>query len=134
MMDLDNLKDVNDTYGHLVGDEVLRAVADTLAASIRKEDVAARYGGDEFAVFLPNRTGEQAEQVAERIRTEVDAIRIQPGISASARPIRVTLSVGIASHPLNGSDHHEVMKAADEALYQAKRTGKNRICMASRDR
>jgi diguanylate cyclase (GGDEF)-like protein len=129
MMDLDNLKEVNDTFGHLLGDEVLRAVADTLSASIRKEDVAARYGGDEFAVFLPDRTVEQAEQVAERIRTEVEAIRIQPGISASARPIRVTLSVGIASHPQNGIDHHEVMKAADEALYEAKRTGKNRVCM-----
>jgi len=130
MMDLDNLKDVNDTYGHLMGDEVLRAVADTLTASIRKEDVAARYGGDEFAVFLPDRTVEQAEQVAERIRTEVDALRIRPGISASARPIRVTLSVGIASHRQNGTDHHEVMKAADEALYEAKRTGKNRVSTA----
>lgn len=130
MMDLDNLKDVNDTYGHLMGDEVLKAVADTLSASIRKEDVAARYGGDEFAVFLPDRTMAQCEQVAERIRTEVGALRIRPGLSASARPIRVTLSVGIASHPQNGSDHHQVMKAADEALYEAKRTGKNRVSTA----
>ena len=131
MMDLDNLKAVNDTYGHLMGDEVLKAVAEVLFNSIRKEDVAARYGGDEFAVFLPERTAEKAEQVAERIRAGVDAIRIQPGISASARPIQVTLCVGVASHPLNGSDHYEVMKAADAALYEAKRSGKNKICMKS---
>jgi diguanylate cyclase (GGDEF)-like protein len=122
---------VNDTYGHLVGDDVLRAVSDALSASIRKEDVAARYGGEEFAVFLPDRNTEQAEQVAERIRAGVEAIRIQPGISASARPIRVTLSVGIAAHPRHGQDHHEVLKAADAALYEAKRAGKNRISMAS---
>ena len=124
MMDLDNFKEVNDTYGHLAGDAILRAVAGALTTSIRREDVAARYGGEEFAVFLPERTAEKAEQVAERIRVVFDAIRIQPGISASARPIRVTLCVGIASYPLNGSDHHEVMKAADAALYQAKRNGK----------
>jgi diguanylate cyclase (GGDEF)-like protein len=131
MMDLDNLKEVNDTFGHPVGDEVLKAVADTVSASIRKEDVAARYGGDEFAVFLPDRTSDQSRPVAERIRSGVEAIRVQPGTSASARPIRFTLSVGIASHPESGRGHIEILKAADEALYEAKRIGKNRIATAS---
>lgn len=129
MLDLDNFKDVNDTYGHLAGDTMLRAVADALAASIRKEDVAARYGGEEFAVFLPHRTGEQALLVAERIRAAVDQIRaFVPGV---VPPLRVTLSVGLAAYPENGQDHHQVLEQADLALYRAKREGKNRVCTVS---
>ncbi len=128
MMDLDGFKAVNDTYGHLAGDAMLRSVADALAASIRKEDVAARYGGEEFAVFLPHRTADQARLVAERIRSAVDQIRAMvPGF---ARPIRVTLSVGLAAFPEHGSDHHEILEKADLALYQAKREGKNRVWQA----
>lgn len=126
MMDLDNFKDVNDTHGHLAGDAMLRAVAEALAASIRKEDIAARYGGEEFAVFLPRRTGEQARLVAERIRASVDQIRtLVPGPGG---PVRVTLSVGVAAYPEQGDDHHKVLEQADLALYRAKRTGKNRVC------
>ncbi len=129
MMDLDNFKEVNDTYGHLAGDIVLRAVADALSASIRKEDVAARYGGEEFAVFLPRRTGEQAVLVAERIRAAVDQIRaIVPGV---ATPLRATVSVGLAAYPEQGEDHHRVLEQADLALYQAKHLGKNRVCRVS---
>ena len=128
MMDLDGFKSVNDTYGHLAGDAMLRSVADALAASIRREDVAARYGGEEFSVFLPHRTADQARLVAERIRTAVDQIRAMvPGF---ARPIRVTLSVGLAAFPEHGGNHHEIMEKADLALYQAKSEGKNRVWQA----
>ena len=130
MMDLDNFKEINDTYGHLIGDEVLRAVAGTLTASIRKEDVAARYGGEEFAVLLPDRNLDQSQPVAERIRAGVEAIRVPLPQSSSARPIRVTLSVGLASFPEQGEDHHEVLQRADSALYEAKRAGKNRVVPA----
>ena len=130
MMDLDNFKDVNDTFGHLAGDFMLRAVADSLTSSIRKEDVAARYGGEEFSVFLPRRTGEQAMLVAERIRAAVDQIRaVVPGAAA---PLRVTISVGLAAFPEQGGDHHQVLEQADLALYQAKRQGKNRVCQVLR--
>ncbi len=128
MMDLDNFKEVNDTHGHLVGDDVLRAVSETLATCIRKEDVAARYGGEEFAVFLPDCTVEQSRPIAERIRSTVDQIRVPLG--TSARPIRVTISLGGAGFPQNGRDHHEVLLHADTALYQAKRQGKNRVVLA----
>jgi diguanylate cyclase (GGDEF)-like protein len=129
MMDLDNFKDVNDTYGPLAGDFMLRAVADALTASIRKEDVAARYGGEEFAVFLPRRTGAQAVLVAERIRAAVDQIRaVVPGV---VTPLGVTLSVGLAGYTEQGEDHHHVLEQADLALYQAKRQGKNRVCQVS---
>jgi diguanylate cyclase (GGDEF)-like protein len=83
------------------------------------------------AVFLPERTAEQSRPVAERIRSGVEAIRVQPGTAASARPIRFTLSIGIASHPESGGGHIEILKAADEALYEAKRIGKNRVAKAS---
>jgi diguanylate cyclase (GGDEF)-like protein len=129
MLDLDNFKEVNDTYGHLAGDDMLRAVAEVLTASIRKEDVAARYGGEEFAVFLPRRTGEQAMPVAERIRAAVDQIRaVAPGEGAA---LRVTVSVGLAVYPEQGADHHQVLEQADLALYQAKHQGKNRVCKVS---
>jgi diguanylate cyclase (GGDEF)-like protein len=127
MMDLDNFKEVNDTFGHLAGDTVLRAVAEALTGATRREDVAARYGGEEFALFLPGRTAEQASRIAERIRAAVDEIRAAaPGI---AWPLRVTLSVGVAAYPENGQDHHAILEQADLALYRAKREGKNRVCL-----
>jgi diguanylate cyclase (GGDEF)-like protein len=127
MMDLDNFKEVNDTYGHLAGDTILRAVAETLSGATRREDVAARYGGEEFALFLPGRTAEQALRIGERIRAAVDQIRaLAPGIPS---PLCVTLSIGVAAFPENGEDHHIILEQADLALYRAKREGKNRVCL-----
>ena len=129
MMDVDNFKNVNDTYGHLAGDAVLRAVAEALTASIRKEDVAARYGGEEFAIFLPGRTAEESLAIAERIRTAVEAIRVH--LSGSGKPIRVTISVGMASSPQHGLEHPQILDQADAALYRAKRSGKNQVSVAA---
>lgn len=125
MMDLDNFKEINDTFGHIAGDAMLKAVAKALIGSIRREDVAARYGGEEFSVFLPDRTSPQALLVAERIRQAVE--RIEVPWDEGGTPLRVTLSVGLASHPKDGADHHEVLEKADLALYEAKRSGKNRV-------
>jgi len=129
MMDLDNFKEINDTYGHLVGDTVLKAVADALRGSIRKGDVAARYGGEEFAVFLPRQDREQARHVAERVRRVVEEMNL--ALDGVQEPIRVTLSVGYAAYPEDGSDHQTILERADEALYLAKRAGKNRVFAVS---
>ena len=126
MMDLDNFKEVNDTYGHLAGDAVLKAVANAMASTIRREDIAARYGGEEFAVLLPRMAPGQARPIAERIRKAVEDIRVLAEGGGGA--IRVTLSVGIAGYPDNGADHHQILEQADAALYRAKKEGKNKVC------
>ncbi len=128
MIDLDNFKEVNDTFGHLAGDEVLKAVANSLNACIRKEDIAARYGGEEFAVLLPRCAKDQADVIAERIRSTVAEIDVR--VDSVENPIRVTLSVGLASFPSEGGDHQNILEKADHALYIAKRQGKNRVCQA----
>jgi diguanylate cyclase (GGDEF)-like protein len=125
MMDLDNFKEINDTRGHLAGDAVLRAVAQVLSGSIRREDVAARYGGEEFAIFLHDQTAAQALPIAERIRLAVERAEVR--LDESAEPVRVTLSVGLASFPEMGRDHHVILEKADLALYEAKRAGKNTV-------
>lgn len=125
MMDLDNFKEINDTRGHLAGDAVLRSVAQVLSGSVRSEDVAARYGGEEFAIFLPDRTAIQARPIAERIRKAVESAQVHP--DGGGPPARVTLSVGLASFPEAGADHHEVLEKADLALYAAKHAGKNAV-------
>lgn len=125
MMDLDNFKEINDNYGHLAGDAILRAVAGAIASTTRKEDVAARYGGEEFAVLLPRMSLHQSKPVAERIRKAVEEVRVlAEGVGGS---IKVTLSIGLAGYPENGSDHHKVLEQADAALYEAKHAGKNRV-------
>ncbi|MEW6757725.1 MAG: sensor domain-containing diguanylate cyclase [Acidobacteriota bacterium] len=125
MMDLDGFKVVNDTFGHLAGDEVLRAVAETVRGFIRREDIAARYGGEEFALFLPRCDASTALSIGERIRSAVEGLRVDVG--GGDRAASVTLSVGLASFPTDGRDHHEILDLADQALYQAKRQGKNRV-------
>ncbi len=126
MLDLDDFKQINDTFGHLTGDAVLGSVAGLLSSSIRSEDVAARYGGEEFAIFLPHRTSEQARAVADRIRSRVESLPLP--VEGQSAPVQVTLSVGVASFPDDGKDHHVILEKADAALYAAKRQGKNRVC------
>jgi len=128
MIDLDNFKEINDTFGHLAGDEVLKAVANTLNACIRKEDIAARYGGEEFAVLLPRCPKDQADVIAERIRSTVSEMDVK--VESVEGSIHVTLSVGLASFPSEGGDHQRILEKADHALYIAKRQGKNRVCQA----
>lgn len=122
MADVDEFKKYNDTYGHPAGDEVLKKVATILLGSTRSEDCAARYGGEEFAVLLNNTTGEEAYQVAERIRTRVAAQDF------SGR--KVTISIGMAEFPEDGYTAEAVISSADEALYEAKRGGRNRVVRA----
>jgi diguanylate cyclase (GGDEF)-like protein len=120
--DLDNFKLVNDRFGHHAGDDVLRAFAAVLQGRIREIDLAARLGGEEFAVLLPETDASGSRALAEDLRAAVTDLVIESG----AHAIRVTASFGVAAFPeTDGAD--ELMTAADLALYSAKRQGKNRV-------
>ncbi|MDP2931119.1 MAG: diguanylate cyclase, partial [Chloroflexota bacterium] len=124
ILDLDLFKSFNDTYGHLAGDKFLKQIGTVLKSSIRSADQAFRYGGDEFAILLPQTALNTAEQVAERVRQRVAA-------RGKAGEIPVTTSLGLASWPADGVGANELLTAADAALYQAKRSGGNRTHCAS---
>ncbi len=124
MLDLDHFKDFNDRYGHAAGDEALRAFASLLSTSIRDQDVAARYGGEEFAIFLAGLGEREAAEVAERIRERTEAMIMPLGPGQTGR---LTVSIGIAVVPEEGTERVALLKAADEALYRAKLEGRNRV-------
>jgi diguanylate cyclase (GGDEF)-like protein len=129
MIDVDNFKRVNDTFGHPVGDDVLRDIADVLRSNLRQTDVAARYGGEEFAIVLPGLGPRGVEAVGEKLRRAVKAL--QPLVAEGAAPFQISISVGgvSASHPnLNAVD---LIRVADSALYAAKRRGRDAVCVAA---
>jgi len=129
MADLDLLRDINNSYGHLAGDAVLKGVADIFRMQLRDYDVPARFGGEEFAILLPETGPEQALETAERIRRAVAAARFD--VETSSEPIKATVSLGIASFPEDGSDVNELIHQADLAVYRAKLQGRNRALGAS---
>jgi diguanylate cyclase (GGDEF)-like protein len=124
MIDVDFFKKVNDAMGHPAGDELLRRLAEVLSADLRQTDFIARYGGEEFAVLLPETTMGEAVQVAERMRSAVEERLNQTGTSW---PVRITVSIGVATFPEEGASGEQVLVAADQALYMAKRQGRNRV-------
>ncbi|MDP9468365.1 MAG: GGDEF domain-containing protein [Chloroflexota bacterium] len=123
MIDLDGLKAINDSMGHLRGDEVLRSVGRVITGSIRGVDAAYRYGGDEFLILLPETEFIGAYVVAEKIREGVEGI----GTSLATEEATTSVSIGLVSHPEDGWSAEELMIAADRAMYQAKSLGKNQI-------
>jgi diguanylate cyclase (GGDEF)-like protein len=123
VFDVDHFKQINDAYGHLTGDEVLRSVANSIVATTKSFDVAARYGGDEFVLLLPGCDTDQAMNVAERVRSEIG----RHGLGTS-----VTLSAGLATMPDNAIDGDRLLSAADAALYEAKRSGRDRVAPSIR--
>ncbi|HZI93446.1 MAG TPA: diguanylate cyclase [Patescibacteria group bacterium] len=125
MLDLDEFKQVNDAHGHQAGDAVLRDVGRLLVQRVRDIDVAARYGGEEFAIIVPETRRTSAFVVAERIRSEVERFFKRKG--AGAHDMHVTLSGGIASHPEDAETPETLLARADEALYRAKRAGRNLV-------
>jgi diguanylate cyclase (GGDEF)-like protein len=125
MMDIDHFKQVNDTFGHLVGDTVLKEVAHVISQRVRREELFARYGGEEFVAVLPETPLEGAIEFAEAIRKIVEAITI---VVEDNQTIKVTISLGVAS--FDPAKHHAVadlIKASDENLYAAKTNGRNRV-------
>ena len=121
MIDIDNFKKVNDTYGHNVGDEVIKMLANKLISRVRESDIAARFGGEEFAIILPNTDLKSASEVAETIRLEVEQIKYNDNL-------HFTISIGVSE--LNHEDTKSVTEAlnnSDKALYEAKASGRNRV-------
>jgi len=124
MMDIDNFKKVNDTYGHQNGDMVLSAIAQVIQSGRRSYDIAARYGGEEFVLVLPGASLAGGVKVAEHLRECVRAISFEPPMEG----LNVTVSVGVASFPsAQVSDVDSLIRQADEALYRAKQNGRNRV-------
>ena len=125
MVDIDHFKRINDTYGHPVGDEVIRVVAGRLCDAVRDSDVLGRYGGEEFALVTPQ-TGASAVELAERLRQVVSA----DPVPTAAGPLPVTISVGLAHRSGGEQDLRQLLARADEALYEAKQTGRDRVSIA----
>lgn len=126
MLDIDNFKRINDTFGHAVGDSVLREVAQAIGQSIRDNDLAFRYGGEEFAVLLRRTESKGGTFVAERIRAAVEAHVFED----ATHQLSVTVSVGLSTFPDHAASISGMMLAADQALYAAKHAGKNRVMVA----
>ena len=131
MIDIDHFKRLNDRYGHLVGDDVLRAVAHAIAASVRGDDTPARYGGEEFAVVLRRATLDQAVEVAERIRRSIGALTVgELGTLGVEAP--VTVSIGVAMADDRTPTLEALVEQADRALFRAKRSGRDRVVVQRR--
>jgi len=127
LADIDNFKDINDRWGHPTGDEVLKAVAETLQASVREIDLAGRWGGEEFALLLPGTNLEGGYELAERVRYKLVRRKF---VASDGERIRVTASFGVAAFPQAGTQE-QLVAASDGALYDAKRSGKNRVAAAA---
>lgn len=124
MIDIDHFKKINDTYGHQVGDSVLKGLSELLTQSLRKGDIVGRYGGEEFGIILPEAASEGAYRLCDRIRQSI----AQTAFSTAKGTIRITVSIGICSRgPTDRTTNMEVVKRADEALYRAKYLGRNRV-------
>lgn len=126
MMDIDHFKRVNDTYGHAVGDRVLKEFASRIAKNIRGVDLAARYGGEEFVVMMPDTPVDWAFMIAERLRQEVAETPFEAGVPEG--PLSITVSIGVAASTLEDSPS-ELLERADKALYEAKDTGRDRVVL-----
>jgi two-component system cell cycle response regulator len=124
MLDIDHFKNINDTYGHLCGDEILRGLAELITGCLRSMDVVARYGGEEFAMLLPETGAAEALQTAERIRRTVESTTFM----GNGQGLKVTVSMGVATYPCpDVNDRADVIAKADAALYEAKDAGRNRV-------
>jgi diguanylate cyclase (GGDEF)-like protein len=127
MFDLDHFKRFNDTFGHAAGDTVLHEMGIFLGRNTRADDIACRYGGEEFVLILPNADLEATRIRAEQMRKEVKELHIMYG----GKPLGlITVSSGVAAFPAHGSSPRQLMAAADAALYQAKKSGRDRVVVA----
>ena len=132
LLDLDRFKQINDTFGHLIGDEVLRQIADTMTAVLREYDVAGRFGGEEFVMLLPQTRAPDAFKIADRVRARIGRM---PIVTSSGEKVSVTVSIGVAALD-DGSSREltDLLAAADAALYRAKASGRDQVQMISTSR
>jgi diguanylate cyclase (GGDEF)-like protein len=136
LVDIDHFKGVNDTFGHLTGDRALEAIARTFRIFLREYDLIGRFGGEEFALLLPHTQALDAHSIAERIREHIATSPLDAGDLPDGKHVRVTVSIGVAAlgapwDTRSGSQITDLLAAADRALYQAKRAGRDRVCMVS---
>jgi diguanylate cyclase (GGDEF)-like protein len=128
MIDIDWFKKLNDGYGHEAGNIVLKELASITKVCIRDVDIFARYGGEEFVVILPQTPLEEAQRIGERIRAQVETSIIETGPKTGK--VKITVSIGVSSYPENGRSEEELVSVADQALYRAKGSGKNLVCVS----
>jgi diguanylate cyclase (GGDEF)-like protein len=132
LLDLDRFKQINDTHGHLIGDEVLRHVADAMSGLLREYDLAGRFGGEEFVMLLPQTRAPDAFKIADRVRAHIAR---QPIPTTGGEPVPVSVSIGVAALDAGSSrELTELLAAADAALYRAKASGRNQVQMISTSR
>jgi diguanylate cyclase (GGDEF)-like protein len=132
MIDIDWFKQYNDFHGHQKGDELLSRLVRTISKNIRFNDKLYRYGGEEFVVLLPETTGEEAGEVAEKLRDKIEGKKFI-GEQESQPERNITISIGIASYPQNGSSFRDIIFAADSALYEAKASGRNTVKVSKKN-
>ena len=125
MIDIDHFKKINDSFGHPIGDEVLREFAVRLASNVRAIDLPCRYGGEEFTVIMPDTKLEDAQRIAERIRLHVAGSPFR--VAHGEEQLTVTISIGVASTCGEGDSPEALLKRADEAVYEAKAAGRNKV-------
>lgn len=131
MLDIDNFKKINDTYGHATGDEVLKTFADILKTNCRETDFCCRYGGEEFTIILPAADSEEAQIVAERIRQTIE----KTTINYNNKNVKITTSIGVATKKSTDilatapNEMQNLITTADNHLYEAKRQGRNQVCI-----
>jgi diguanylate cyclase (GGDEF)-like protein len=132
LLDIDMFKTINDTYGHLVGDQVIKEIANTLDALLRDYDRAGRFGGEEFSLLLPQTRAVDAFRIAERVRANIAGLSIIAPGSSGAERVHVTVSIGVAALDSGSKrEYAELMAAADAALYRAKAGGRDQVQMIS---
>jgi len=129
MLDIDNFKRINDSFGHPIGDEVLIGVVNELQTNGRESDTVSRYGGEEFAIIFPDTSPQPAREAANRLRELVERRHFE--IAKLGREVRITVSIGVAVFPIDGVNSADLIARADAALYKAKKSGKNRVAMAA---
>jgi diguanylate cyclase (GGDEF)-like protein len=129
MFDIDEFKKINDTYGHQAGDVVIRKMAELVRKNTRSSDLVGRYGGDEFMVLITSTTEERAASFADILREKIAATDI--AIPGTTVPVRITISGGLSMFPIHGQSAEELIRAADAALYESKRQGRNRVLIAT---